>query len=220
MICTVTRIVSGDTIYVKRPDGIEERFTLASIRAPKLGVENKEDKSKKNEPYAMEAKEFLRKKLIGQQVELYKDYEVKSSNENMKKLGFEQQKFVTIIINGENIAASLVKNGLAIVLTHKKDAPRSRDYDKLLQASKIGNNKKVKDYLQTQPLQSQSQQQQQSDRSNIQDKNAKHKEKEKEKEKEIREEKIYDLSKDSLITAREHQSIISVLKSGKKKCNC
>jgi len=33
----------------------------------------------------MEAKEFLRKKLIGQQVELYKDYEVKSSNENMKK---------------------------------------------------------------------------------------------------------------------------------------
>jgi len=47
MICTVTRIVSGDTIYVKRPDGIEERFTLASIRAPKLGVENKEDKSKK-----------------------------------------------------------------------------------------------------------------------------------------------------------------------------
>ena len=58
---TVCEIVSGDCIVVRdAANGAERRVNLSSIRAPRLGR-----KGEKPEDWAVEAKEFLRSRLIG-----------------------------------------------------------------------------------------------------------------------------------------------------------
>ena len=65
----VIEVVSGDCIIVaddSLPFGspsAERRVNLSSIRAPKMGR-----KGEDTAPYAREAKEFLRTRLIGQEV--------------------------------------------------------------------------------------------------------------------------------------------------------
>lgn len=57
------QIVSGDNIVVRdRVANTERRLFLSSIRAPKLG---RRDDPKSAEPYAREARETLRQRLIG-----------------------------------------------------------------------------------------------------------------------------------------------------------
>lgn len=64
-------VVSGDCLVVADdsvPFGspmAERRVCLSSIRSPKIGNPRREEKPA---PYAREAKEFLRQKLIGKQV--------------------------------------------------------------------------------------------------------------------------------------------------------
>lgn len=58
---TVCEIVSGDCIVVRdKANAQERRVNLSSIKAPRLGR-----KDEKPEPWAIEAKEFLRQRLIG-----------------------------------------------------------------------------------------------------------------------------------------------------------
>lgn len=58
---TVCEVVSGDCIVVRdKANGQERRVNLSSIKAPRLGR-----KEEKPEPWAIEAKEFLRQRLIG-----------------------------------------------------------------------------------------------------------------------------------------------------------
>ena len=58
---TVCEIVSGDCMVVRdKANGQERRVNLSSIKAPRLGR-----KEEKPEPWATEAKEFLRQRLIG-----------------------------------------------------------------------------------------------------------------------------------------------------------
>lgn len=57
----MTEVVSGDCIVVKdAASKVERRVNLSSIRAPRIG--RREDKP---EDWALEAKEFLRNRLIG-----------------------------------------------------------------------------------------------------------------------------------------------------------
>lgn len=57
------QVVSGDCLVVNdAAGGAERRVFLSSIRAPRVGRRNE-----KPEPYAVEAKEFLRNRLIGAQ---------------------------------------------------------------------------------------------------------------------------------------------------------
>jgi staphylococcal nuclease domain-containing protein 1 len=67
----VVEVVSGDCIIVA-DDSIpygsplaERRVNLSSIRCPKIGNPRRDEKPA---PYAREAKEFLRTRLIGRQV--------------------------------------------------------------------------------------------------------------------------------------------------------
>lgn len=68
----VIEIVSGDCVIVaddSLPLGdpsAERRVNLSSIRAPKMG--NRRAADSKAEPWAYDAKEFLRTRLIGRQV--------------------------------------------------------------------------------------------------------------------------------------------------------
>jgi len=66
-------VVSGDCLVVA-DDSIpfgspmaERRVCLSSIRSPKMGNPRREEKPA---PYAREAKEFLRQKLIGMEVSI------------------------------------------------------------------------------------------------------------------------------------------------------
>lgn len=73
----VVEVVSGDCIIVA-DDSIpygsplaERRVNLSSIRCPKIGNPRREEKPA---PYAREAREFLRTRLIGRQVCIFTDF--------------------------------------------------------------------------------------------------------------------------------------------------
>jgi hypothetical protein len=72
----VAEVVSGDTLVVAvgsatAPAPEERRISLSSIRAPRLG---RRDDPRGGDPWAAEAKEYLRKTLIGRDVHVVVDY--------------------------------------------------------------------------------------------------------------------------------------------------
>ncbi|CAI9303151.1 unnamed protein product [Lactuca saligna] len=73
---TVIEVVSGDCIVVvddSLPFGsptAERRLNLSSIRCPKLGNPRREEKPA---PYACEAREFLRTRLMGRQILIFRN---------------------------------------------------------------------------------------------------------------------------------------------------
>ncbi|KAK3394275.1 hypothetical protein B0H63DRAFT_517411 [Podospora didyma] len=121
---TVTKIISPDTIIVRNKAGTERRINLSSVRGPRAGEPSEA-------PFRDEAKEFLRKKLIGKHVRLTIDGS-KAATE-----GFEARDVGTVIQNGKNIGLLLVQEGYCSVIRHRKDdtdrAPADV-YDELLAA--------------------------------------------------------------------------------------
>lgn len=117
----VTRIATGDTIHVKsKATRLEKKIQFSSIRAPKL-------KDPKEGPYAHEAKEFLRKLLIGKEVSVKLDYLKPPSD------GFEERQCATVAFESKDVGEVLVKKGLALVIRHRKeDDNRASNYDNLL----------------------------------------------------------------------------------------
>ncbi|KAG9295989.1 hypothetical protein G9A89_011841 [Geosiphon pyriformis] len=130
----VTKIISGDTLQIKViRSGVEKKLQLSSIRQPK-------PKDPKVPEYNYEAKEFLRKRLIGKTVHVIIDY-AKPPQDN-----FEERECATVKLGETNIAEKLVENGLAHVVRHKKDdEDRSSSYDQLLIAEQkaINNAKRI-----------------------------------------------------------------------------
>ena len=109
---TVSRVHNADTVYIRDRAGEEKRVSISSIRQPK-------PKDPQQAPFAADAKEFLRRKLIGKHVKVVVDGR-KAATE-----GFEEQDAVTILLNNKNIALQLVEAGLASVVRHGKDSSRS-----------------------------------------------------------------------------------------------
>ncbi|CAG8747460.1 4242_t:CDS:2, partial [Cetraspora pellucida] len=102
---TVTRIVSGDTL---------------NVRVNRTG-------DPKCPEYNFEAKEFLRKKLIGKPVRVIIDYQKPASE------GYEAKECATIKLGEFNPAEALIERGLAHIIRHKRDdEDRSSCYDQLL----------------------------------------------------------------------------------------
>uniref|UniRef100_A0A8C0MUD6 Staphylococcal nuclease domain-containing protein n=1 Tax=Canis lupus familiaris TaxID=9615 RepID=A0A8C0MUD6_CANLF len=69
-VAKVMQVLNADAIVVKLNSGDYKTIHLSSIRPPRLEGENTQDKNKKlrplyDIPYMFEAREFLRKKLIG-----------------------------------------------------------------------------------------------------------------------------------------------------------
>ncbi|THV02345.1 transcription factor [Dendrothele bispora CBS 962.96] len=122
---TVSRIWSGDQISVVEKDtGKERRVQLSSTRAPRLT-------DPKQAYYAQEAREFLRKKLIGKHVKVTIDFV------RPREGDFEERECATVRYGNQNanVAEQLVEKGLAGVVRHKRDDDdRSPDLDKLLAA--------------------------------------------------------------------------------------
>ncbi|WWC61150.1 uncharacterized protein I303_103729 [Kwoniella dejecticola CBS 10117] len=122
----VSRIWGSDQLSVvpKGEDGKERRLQLASVRGPR-------NTDAKSTYWANEAKEFLRKRLIGKTVHVHIDYVKPREGE------YEERECVTITYGNanNNIAEQLIEKGLATVLRHKRDdEDRSMELDKLIVA--------------------------------------------------------------------------------------
>ncbi|KAF9104700.1 hypothetical protein BGX27_009982 [Mortierella sp. AM989] len=120
---TVARILTGDTIIVRNGKGQERKLRLSNIKAPNRAVQPKGGVEVASFDY--EAKEFLRKRLIGRHVHVTIDY-VKPPSDQFP----EATECATVKIGEVNIGEQLVLRGLADVIKSRED--RSQFYDQLL----------------------------------------------------------------------------------------
>ncbi|XP_054718576.1 staphylococcal nuclease domain-containing protein 1-like [Uloborus diversus] len=110
----VKQVQSGDTVILRgQPRGgkpKEKTLGLSSIIAPKLARRPNAsgEGATKDEPYAWEAREFLRKKLIGKDVY----FVIESTPNAAKEYGYI---YIGKDTTGENISESLVAEGLVDV---------------------------------------------------------------------------------------------------------
>ncbi|KAK7369584.1 hypothetical protein VNO80_11625 [Phaseolus coccineus] len=160
----VVEVVSGDCIIVA-DDSIpyasplaERRVNLSSIRCPKMGNPRRDEKPA---PYAREAKEFLRTRLIGRQVNVQMEYSrkvgpadgssVASGAPEGRAMDFGSVFLLNAVKadgddvpssvssagsqqNGVNIAELIVGRGFGTVIRHRDFEERSNYYDALLTA--------------------------------------------------------------------------------------
>ena len=118
----VTRVQTADTVYLRDKSGDEKRASLSSIRQPKPSDPTQA-------PFQSDAKEFVRKKLIGKHVRVVTDGKREASE------GFEARDMVTIFLNDKNVALQIVEAGYASIIRHRQDdLDRSPAYDDLLAA--------------------------------------------------------------------------------------
>jgi staphylococcal nuclease domain-containing protein 1 len=118
----VSRVFSADTLFIRNKAGQEKRINLSSVRQPK-------PTDPKQSPFSAEAKEFLRKKLIGKHVKVTIDGKRPATD------GYEEREMATVLHNNKNVALLLVENGYASVIRHRMDdTDRSPLYDELLAA--------------------------------------------------------------------------------------
>ncbi|OQN95911.1 hypothetical protein B0A48_17748 [Cryoendolithus antarcticus] len=118
----VSRVFSADTLFIRNKNGVEKRVNLSSVRQPK-------PTDPKQSPFGPEAKEFLRKKLIGKHVKVNIDGKRPGTE------GYEEREMATVSQNGKNVALTLVESGYASVIRHRMDdTDRSAIYDELLAA--------------------------------------------------------------------------------------
>ncbi|XP_015069758.1 ribonuclease TUDOR 1 [Solanum pennellii] len=157
----VVEVVSGDCLVIaddSLPFGdpsAERRVNLSSIRSPKMGNPRRDEKPA---PYAREAKEFLRNRLIGKQVHVSMEYSRKvgmADGPAAPTSGADSRvmDFGTVFLAskdgddaspapsatgsqlaGVNVAELLVARGFATVVRHRDFEERSNYYDALLSA--------------------------------------------------------------------------------------
>jgi len=134
----VIEIGNGDNLTIKTSEGAYKKIYLSSLRPLRLtdlkeGV-NVQKADKKNVPlydvpYLFDAREFLRKKLIGKKINATVDFIQPKSDDYPEKV------CCTIMFGDINVAEALISNGLAKVLRHRQDDnQRSSKYDDLLSA--------------------------------------------------------------------------------------
>ncbi|KAL2161345.1 hypothetical protein VTH06DRAFT_8567 [Thermothelomyces fergusii] len=127
---TVTKIIGADTVIVRTKAGVEKRISFSSIRGPRAGEPSEA-------PFRDDAKEFLRKRLIGKHVRISVDGSKPASDE------YEARDVATVTHNGKNIGLQLVQEGYCSVIRHRKDdTDRAPNYDELLAAQEAAKEQK------------------------------------------------------------------------------
>ncbi|KAG0353570.1 hypothetical protein BG005_007157 [Podila minutissima] len=120
----VARVMTGDTIIVRNNKGQERKVRLSNVKAPSRLPQQK---GIEIASFDYEAKEFLRKRLIGKNVHVTIDY-VKPPSDQFP----ETTECGTVKVGEVNVAEQLVLRGLADVIKSRED--RSQFYDQLLVA--------------------------------------------------------------------------------------
>lgn len=137
---TVVEVINGDALTLKLGNGQLKKVFLSSIRPPKETGRGADEDGKLpprpkgfrplyDIPWMFEAREFLRKKLVGKKVQVVVDY-IQEARDN-----FPEKVCATITIGGVNVAETLVSKGYATVIRYRPDDDqRSSHYDDLLSA--------------------------------------------------------------------------------------
>ncbi|KAJ1335913.1 staphylococcal nuclease domain-containing protein 1 [Microdochium nivale] len=126
----VSKIFSADTIFVRTKAGEEKRIGLTSVRGPRTNEASEA-------PFRDDAKEFLRKKLIGKHVKISVDGSKPATE------GFEEREVATVTEKGKNINLQLVQEGWASVIRHRRDdTDKAPNYDELLAAQEVAQKEK------------------------------------------------------------------------------
>ena len=138
----VSEVVSGDVVVVRDSSSDEERRVhLSSIRAPRMGTRDRQP-----DPWALEAKEFLRQRLIGKQVSVSLEYTRKADERTLSfgtvTLTESNETGVENKSNKSNVAELLLVRGLAEVVKHKAEEERSAFYEDLMSAEENGKRSK------------------------------------------------------------------------------
>ncbi|PFH32935.1 nuclease and tudor domain-containing protein [Besnoitia besnoiti] len=122
-VTTVKEVISGDTfVLMGAPRGgppPEKRLSLSSVQAPRVAMKSLSHEVQ-DEPYGWTAREFMRNRLVGQQVEFKVDY------------GMNNREYGTIVFNGENVSHSLLRQGFA-KLKPNRNPPCAPDIEELQQ---------------------------------------------------------------------------------------
>ncbi|XXQ34247.1 Staphylococcal nuclease like protein [Plasmodiophora brassicae] len=119
----VVQVVNADVIVVEDSAKKEHRLSLASIRAPRLPFRDRE-----GDLWSVEAKEWVRKRLIGKKVRVCIDYVRKPSADARDQ---DERVFASVFQGKENIAEVIVSLGFAEVVKHRMDDERSAHYESL-----------------------------------------------------------------------------------------
>jgi len=135
----VTEIVTPTCIVVVDAKSMDHKIWLSSVRPKKPQARDekgeKGEKAEKTEkgarkeedPAAAEAKEMLRKRLIGQKVRCVFDYTQPALQPTV-----DDRDSYTVYLDKNNIAVELVEAGLIVTAPHKGVEARSKDYELLL----------------------------------------------------------------------------------------
>ncbi|CAF1488719.1 unnamed protein product [Rotaria sp. Silwood1] len=139
----VLEIINGDGLTIRDlRDNKIKRIYLSSVRTPRAAdFQQKSDENNPNLnrqqikrplyeiPYLFDARELLRKRLIGKTVRIITDYIQPASNDYPEKI------CCTVYIGNVNIGEALISKGFAKTLRHRHDdEQRSSHYDDLLTA--------------------------------------------------------------------------------------
>uniref|UniRef100_A0AAQ4QLK8 Staphylococcal nuclease domain-containing protein n=1 Tax=Gasterosteus aculeatus aculeatus TaxID=481459 RepID=A0AAQ4QLK8_GASAC len=127
-VAKVMQVVNADAVVGKLNSGELKTIHLSSIRPPRIeGEEKNKDKDKRfrplyDIPYMFEAREFLRKKLIGKKVNVTVDYIRAATGPGESTPAFSERTCATVTIGG-----MAIKNGKG--LHSKKEVPIHRVAD-------------------------------------------------------------------------------------------
>ncbi|OEH74962.1 nuclease and tudor domain-containing protein [Cyclospora cayetanensis] len=120
-VATVKEVISGDTlVLVGAPKGgppPEKRVGLSSVIAPRVALKSLTHESS-DEPYGWPAREFMRSRLVGQQVQFKVEY------------AFNGKEYACVMLKGENVACELLRRGLA-KLRDSRNPPNAHDLEEL-----------------------------------------------------------------------------------------
>jgi staphylococcal nuclease domain-containing protein 1 len=145
------QVHSGDSLSVKSSTGEVIRIFLSHLKAPKLAKPNSEET---DAPWAWQAKEFLRKILVGKNVRCEIDYTKKLEKDD-KKMTFysvfrpieskenKNKENVETAPKEKNVNVELIEIGYATYVSPKLDDDVSKYLDSYQSADKIAKDKKV-----------------------------------------------------------------------------
>lgn len=129
LIGTVMEVYNGDAVAVK-VGNVTKKVFFSSIRPPRPKEDDapraKNSRPLYDIPWMFEAREFLRKKLIGKKVTCTLDY-VAPARDN-----YPEKYCYTVRLGDLNVAEAMLEKGLATVINYRQDdEQRSPEYDKL-----------------------------------------------------------------------------------------
>lgn len=118
----VVEIGLGDSINIEKDNGEELKVYFSSIRPPrKEGQEGpnvgRQFRPLYDIPFMFEAREFLRKRLLGKRVTVTVDYVQPKAPDST----FPEKTGCTIVLGSQNIAEALVAKGYAKVIRYRAD---------------------------------------------------------------------------------------------------